>query len=196
MHSLKEEKSKLKIQLENEEKYNELMAQAQDRIERYFLYKLCYEDLFIKEVEKASNDNKESMEQIELDQMKALDFIKESEKESKRLEEELKIKEKNSKSIKKEIEENSIQITKYDENIKNYESQLLSKTSLLNQERRDKESRDKKVEEAKIKEAQYQVQMKEIEDKLNKNQFTEKSLKENQVEEYYRLNTRYGNFTY
>jgi len=191
MHSLKEEKGKLKVQLENEEKYNELMAQAQDRIERYFLYKLAFEDALIHDLEKASTANKDSMEQIESDQRTSLDFIKDTERESKRLEDELKTKEKNTKVIKKDIEECTIQIAKLDENVKSYESQLYSKTSLLNQERKDKESRDKKVIEAKIKEGQYQVQMKEIEDKLNKTQFPEKSLKENQVEEYYRLNTKY-----
>jgi structural maintenance of chromosome 1 len=183
MHNLKDDRNKVKTQIDNEEKYNELIEMLNRLLEKYFLYRLAEMDFNIKLNEDNLNENEHSLKLIQDEKKEIIDFIKYTELEIKKYESQMKQEDNNSEYSlsKKRLDEIKQKLIEIAENIKLYENQIFSKLSMLNQYKADKKKKDEKIKELKKQAVSVEKVVDELKKKIN---FEVPELGRDQIIEY------------
>jgi structural maintenance of chromosome 1 len=182
MHNLKDDRNKVKVQIENEAQYNSLMDKLNKTIEKIFLYRLAEMDMTIMNNKDKLKENDHSLETIQNEKKSIIDNLKVIESQLKKLDQNFKDNELDN-GLSKEVEEKKQKIHQASENIKIYDNMIFSKVSMLNQFRGDKKKKDEKIGQLRNQNEVYERRAEEIRKKINA-EVPEGKVNKNQIIEY------------
>ncbi len=137
INSIKMDKNKIKMQIQNEEKFNELISELNHLLEKLFLFRIVNEDMLINNNLSLLSQNEVSLKSIQEEKKNNLDKIKKNNLEVKNLESSVKFDDAEGEAIKKEYEESNSNLINCNEKIKLYEAQIFGKISMINQKKID-----------------------------------------------------------
>jgi structural maintenance of chromosome 1 len=166
IHNLKDDRNKVKVQIENEAQYNSLMEKLNKLIEKIYLYRLAEMDLTIISNNEKLKENDHSLDVIQNEKKSIIDSLKTTETQLKKLEQTFRVSEQDN-ALVKEVEEIKQKIHQASENIKIYDNFIFSKVSMLNQQKMDKKKKDEKVGQLRSQNDIYEKRAEEIRKKIN-----------------------------
>lgn len=181
-NNTKDDRGKIKNAIKNESKYNEYLEKLNSSMEKMLLFKLAELDHSIIFNEDALNQNEISTTETQDDKKKALDFLKRSEEEIKKLDQIVKQTETGDNSFNLKVEQLNSELTQLNENIKLYDAQIFSKTSMFNQQNNEAKKRNEKKNQLINLISKLNKDIEENKSKIDK--VPESDVEKNQVEEY------------
>lgn len=137
MNGIKVDKNKIKMQIQNEEKFNELIDDLNCLLEKTFLFRLVREDVEINQNLYLLSQNENSLKLTQEEKKKNLDLVKAKDSAMKNFEKNLKADDEDAEALKKKFDENNASLINCTEKIKLYEAQIFGKTSMINQQKID-----------------------------------------------------------
>jgi structural maintenance of chromosome 1 len=139
------DKSKLKLQIENEEKFTMLKDDLNFILQKIFLLRLAYEDLNIYNNNNLLEENKKSEEICNKEKSEKIKNLQKINEELYKLEKLNKIDDKEADILKQNLDEINSKYISCSENIKIYDAQILGKISMVNQKKIDIEKNEGKL---------------------------------------------------
>ena len=190
MTSIKDDRNKVKSQLENEERYTELIKKLDSTLNKIYLYKLAEMDSLILTNEEKLKENEDSMRKSQDEKKFIIDFIKNSEFEIRKFERQNEDDE-TYRILRKKLDEDNYKLTQTKENLKLYESQIFGKVSLLNQYRNEKKKKDEKKNLLSSQTTKLNSQISEIKAVIEQDSNENKNLDKKLIDTYKTYNLQF-----
>ena len=190
VNNIRLDKNKIKTQIQNEEKFNELIISLNNNLEKIFLYRIAEQEMLTNYNINLIEQNEESLKLIQEEKKKNLELLRTKDLMIKNLESSFKIDDREGEELKKKLDESSSNLLNCLEKIKLYDAQILGKTSMINQQKMEIKNNQEKKNVLKNQITNMEKEMSILKQKIEFEDPTE-ILPKIQIETYHKISNSY-----